>query len=683
MRRSASMTSPAPILFAAWMLLASAAVGEPLQPKHVAQLRLVTAATVSPDGRLVAYTLSVPRRPLADEDGPAWSELHVVPASGEAPSRPYITGKVGIGAPQWLPDGGALLYLARRNDDKAPSLYRIPIDGGESQRVLTHPGGIQGFAVSQDGAQLAYLATEESELAAKELRDKGFNQEVFEEDWQPVRVWLTTLDGDGPPRKLDLPGSASAVEWSPSGKELVVVLAPTPGVDDDLMHRRVHLVDAVSGHVLQKLDNPGKLGEVAWSPDGRHVAMISGADIHDPHEGQLLVASATDGALRNLLPDVAGHVSSFAWQDATTLVYVGDVGTKTVLGRVTLEGANETLLGPAGPVLAGLTLSADGVVGAVTGHTAQFPAEVHTFQLKQQPPLLERRTRVNPWLAGIDFAQQETIRWQASDGLEIEGVLIYPLGYVEGRRYPTILSVHGGPESHEPDGWLTSYGRPGQVAAARGFAVFSPNYRGSTGRGVEFSKLGQADAAGKEFDDLVEGIDHLVKLGIVDRDRVGITGGSYGGYASAWGATFYSERFAASVMFVGISDNVSKVGTTDIPEEMFLVHHRKRLWEDWEYFLSRSPIRYVERNRTPTLILHGKQDPRVHPSQSLELHRHLKTLGQAPVRLVLYEGEGHGNRKAAARLDYHLRMLQWMEHYLQGPGGPAPPFELDYESAMK
>ena len=143
-----------------------------------------------------------------------------------------------------------------------------------------------------------------------------------------------------------------------------------------------------------------------------------------------------------------------------------------------------------------------------------------------------------------------------------------------------------------------------------------------------------------------------------------------------------TRGIAASVMFVGISDNVSKVGTTDIPEEMFLVHHRKRLWDDWDYFLERSPIRHVQKNRTPTLILHGKEDPRVHPSQSLELHRHLKTLGQAPVRLVLYEGEGHGNRKAASRLDYNLRMLRWMEHFLQERSPELPEWEIDYREAL-
>jgi dipeptidyl aminopeptidase/acylaminoacyl peptidase len=131
-------------------------------------------------------------------------------------------------------------------------------------------------------------------------------------------------------------------------------------------------------------------------------------------------------------------------------------------------------------------------------------------------------------------------------------------------------------------------------------------------------------------------------------------------------------------MFVGVSDHVSKAGTTDIPNEMTLVHARKRLWEAWDFFRERSPIYHVEKAHTPLLILHGKDDPRVHPSQSLELYRHLKVLGQTPVRLVWYPGEGHGNRKSAGRHDYMLRMLRWFEHYLKGPGGEPPPYEIDY-----
>ena len=291
----------------------------------------------------------------------------------------------------------------------------------------------------------------------------------------------------------------------------------------------------------------------------------------------------------------------------------------------------------------------------------------------------KRLTESNPWLANIRLAQQEVVKYTARDGIEIQGLLVHPLDEKPGQRYPLILSVHGGPEAHERNGWLTNYSRPGQVAAARGFAVFYPNYRGSTGMGKGFSELGQGDEAGAEFNDLVDGVDALVNSGLVDGDHVGVTGGSYGGYAAAWCATALSDRFAASVMFVGISDTISKKGTTDIPNEDFLVHARRRPWDDqWHFFLERSPIYYVKSAHTPILILGGKNDTRVHPSQSLLLYRFLKTIGQVPVRLVLYPGEGHGNRKFGARLDYNLRMMQWLEHYLKGPGGPPPPYEIDY-----
>jgi dipeptidyl aminopeptidase/acylaminoacyl peptidase len=304
------------------------------------------------------------------------------------------------------------------------------------------------------------------------------------------------------------------------------------------------------------------------------------------------------------------------------------------------------------------------------------PAALLTWNRGDAAP--RRRTTSKPGLGTLRFARQEVRRHTARDGLELEGVLIRPIDEEPGKRYPLILTVHGGPESHVSDGWVTSYSSPGQVAAARGFAVFYPNYRGSTGRGVAFSKLGQGDPAGKEFDDLIEAVDHLVSIGLVDRAKVGVTGGSYGGYATAWCSTAFSDRFAAGVMFVGISDKISKVGTTDIPNEEYYVHALKRPWEDWRLLLERSPIYHAGKSKTPLLILHGKDDPRVNVGQSRELYRHLKLRNQAPVRLVLYPGEVHGNRKSAARLDYNLRLMQWMEHYLKGPGGAMPDADIDF-----
>lgn len=644
-------------------------------PHDVAKLKQATSAAISPDGTQIAYTLSVPRIPLQEADGPARTELHVVSSEGD--SRPFITGPVNISSVQWTPDGTSIAYLARRGDDKQTTAYTIPLNGGESQRLLSHDASISAVRFSPAGGRVAFLAKETLDMTTQEYREQGFDQEIYEEDWRPTKVWICDAAGKDTPRALDLPGSATAIEWRPDGKQLAVVLAPTALVDDNYMFKRVHVVDVDTGRIVERIKNPGKLGQVGWSPDGKHLALVSGVDINDPSEGHLMIAAIPgEGRLRDLTPELDAHVDGFAWQDANTIGVLVSRNQGTLLGTVTLD-ATLDLHETDNTVLAGLSWSPAGHAAAI-GHHAQHPREV--FLVKGME--MQRLTNSNPWIDEMRFARQEVVRWQARDGLALEGVLVRPLNDEPGRRYPLIMAVHGGPESHVPNGWVTSYSYPGQVGAARGFAVFYPNYRGSTGRGVKFSKLGQADAAGKEFDDLIDGIDHLVQIGLVDQNRVGITGGSYGGYASAWGATYYSERFAASVMFVGISDNVSKVGTTDIPEEMFHVHHRKRLWDDWEYFLERSPIRHVQKNRTPTLILHGKEDPRVHPSQSLELFRHLKTLQQAPVRLVLYEGEGHGNRKAAARLDYNLRMLRWMEHFLQDDATQSPERRIDYHEAL-
>ena len=647
-----------------------------LTPKDVAALSYVGSAAVSPDGRYVAYTKVVQRDPLEDDNGSAWVELHVTDGTGK--SRPFVTGDVNVSGVQWTPDEKGIAFTSKRTGDEHTSLYVIPIDGGEARRVIAHESSLYGVTFSRDGKQVAFLAVESRSKEEEEWREKGFNQEIYEEDWRPTKVWLAASDGSGKPRALELDGSAHSIRFSPSGKELAVVLAPTPSVDDSYMFKRIKIVDVASGRVVEPIDNPGKLGQIDFNPSGKHLAMISGVDIHDPREGRLMVSTIPgNGEFRDLMPDYKAHVGSFVWKDDKTLVWIASEGCQSTVGEVSLDGKRRVWVQGDGPVLQGLSMSEDGRVIACLGDSASYPHEL--FVATGGKHEFKRVTDTNPWIKEKTLARQEVIEWTARDGLKLEGVLVYPLHYVEGRRYPLILTVHGGPESHVPNGWVTRYSYPGQVGAARGFVVFYPNYRGSTGRGVEFSKLGQADAAGREFDDLVDAVDHLIEMGLVDKDKVGITGGSYGGYASAWGATYYSKRFAASVMFVGISDNVSKVGTTDIPEEMYLVHHRKRLWDDWNYFLDRSPIRHVKKNQTATLILHGKDDPRVHPSQSLELHRHLKTLGQAPVRLVWYPGEGHGNRRAAARLDYNLRMMRWMEHYLQGPGGDAPDFEIDYE----
>ena len=645
-----------------------------LTPHDVARIRTVSAPVVSPDGQRVAYLLDVPRDPLSEEDGTAWRRLQVFDVAAGT-SREFVGGDLRIGSPGWTPDGESVTYLARRDGDGGTSLYAIPVGGGESAKIFDHETSISAYALSPDGGRVAFLSRDPEPDYRAKMRKRGFLQEVYEEDDAFSRVWIAELGRSGSARMLPLEGHASVIDWAPDGDRLVVALAPTPLVDDSYMKRRLRIVDAATGAVLAKIENPGKLGQVAFSPDGRHVAFVSAESIHDPKEGRLMVADASDGSFHDLLPGLEGHVAGFAWRDARTLAYLSDEGVGTRVGEVRVDGSRDrTLIETGGPVLHAMSAPAGTDTRAFTGETPAHPNELFVSTGSGAP---RRVTDSNPWLAARSLAPQEVVEWTAADGLRLEGLLIHPLD--GARNAPTIVVVHGGPEAHQRNGWLTGYSTPGQVAAADGFAVFYPNYRASTGRGVEFSMLDHRDFAGKEFDDIVDGVDHLIAIGVTDRDRVGVTGGSYGGYATGWLTTRHSDRFAAGVMFVGIANTISKDGVSDIPEEMFLVHQRMRPWDDWQFFLERSPIFWADSSNTPLLILHGKEDPRVPTDQSIEMYRNLKLRGQAPVRLILYPGEGHGNARAAARLDYHLRSLRWLEHYLKGPGGEPPAFDLRYE----
>jgi len=649
-----------------------------MTPRDLARIQSMKKAVISPDGSTIAAVKSVPRELFEEPDGADWTELYLIDRE-TGTSRPFVTGDVNVSGVAWRPDSSAVSFLAERGDDEHFKLYLIATDGGEATPILSLGTSVASYAWDPGGDRVAVIASRAVPDEIEELEGHGFNQEVFEEDWLPFHVYIADLEGSEP-RVLDLPGSAIQVRWSPDGKRLAVALAPSPLVDDRYMFQTIHVVDLASGDIVSTVDRKGKLGRMEWSPDGRWLAMISAADLHGPSASSLLVVSSDGGQPLDLTADFEGSATGFSWLNEQTLVLLADVGVGTRIFRVSASSGDRTALGVrgGGVVYTSISVADDGRQVALIGNSSSHPAEVFAMDLKGGVMPL-RLTNANPWLDEIELAPQEVVAHRARDGLRLEGVLIRPLD--TGRLpAPLVMVVHGGPEGHRRDGWLSRYNAPAQVLAARGYAVFFPNYRGSTGRGVAFSKLGQADAAGAEFDDLIDAIDHLIEMGVADEARIGVTGGSYGGYATAWLATRFSERIAAGVMFVGISNKISKFGTTEIPYEEKLVHALSYPWEKWQHNLKRSPLYHASRCRTPLLIMGGTDDPRVSPTQSNELYRALKIMDKSPVRLVRYPGEKHGNRRSASRYDYQLRLLRWFDHYLEDDGGDPPPYRLDYRS---
>lgn len=648
-----------------------------LTAEDVVSLKRVTSVRINAAGDRIAYLLSVPRKVYKDDDGPAYTELHVTDLDGN--SRPFVTGKVNVSDIAWSPDGNRIYFLAKREDGaEFNSIYRISLGGGEAEQFYTHVSSIGDIHPSPDGRTIAFTATDKEPEKKKALAEKGFKAVVYEEDVPFTHVWLLDLESKQAVRH-ELGGNASDFAWASDGKRYAVALAPTPLVDDSYVGRDISIVDAATGRIGAKMGSVGKLGAFAFSPDGERIAYIGSVDINDPQQGRLYVASSSGGERREVVPNYMGHVADFAWQDDLSIRWLGNRGVWREWATASITETAEA--GPApssGPIIEAVDAHPGMQVAAAIADTPMHPPEVYLLRDGAAP---KRLTDSNPWLAQRKLARQEAIRYKARDGLEIEAILVHPSTKERGGN-PLVVIVHGGPESNYSNGWLTSYGSPGQILAGKGYAVVYPNYRASTGRGVEFSKLDHHDPADEEFNDLVDAKRHLVAQGLVDPERVGITGGSYGGYATMWSATALTEEYAAAVAFVGISNQLSLFGTSDIPREMYNVHNRAWPWDDWMWMLQRSPVFHSGKTRTPLLIMGGDKDPRVDPEQSLEMYRYVKVRTDTPVRLVIYPGEVHGNRNTAAQFDFCLRLLRWMDHYLTGPGGDAPPYDIGHAERL-
>ena len=643
---------------------------EGLTPKDVAKMQQVNEIAMAPSGEKAIYTLQVQADP-EKENKPASYHLYLADlATGN--SIPYVS-TMSVSNIAFRPNHNTITFLGKRSSDETTSLYEISMNGGEAQKIYSFKTSIGDYKWASDGSHVAFMA---QDTITYERSSLPYHPEVYEENLKQRRGYVANVDmPDHGPHQVQVEGSIYQMRWSPNGEKLAIAVAPSPLVDDYYMHQQVKIVDYEGKQILAEINHEGKLGQIGWSPDGSKLAMIAGADIHDPTAGRLLVVSANGGKPTQLKPQYEGMFDQFKWTGNNKLHYLSSEGVWSTYGSINADGSNmNTIVGKGDTNLSSFDRTSNGAT-IFTASSATHPQEL--YQLADNN--VKRVTNTNAWLKKKKLAKQEVVTWTADDGTELQGILVYPVGYEEGKQYPMITTVHGGPESHYNHGWVTNYSDAGQVGAAQGYFVFYPNYRGSTGRGETFAKSSQGDLAGAEFDDIVAGVDELVEEGLVDGNKVGVTGGSYGGYATGWMATKYTDRFAAGVMFVGISDNISKWGTSDIPEELFLVHARKRIWEDYQGYLERSPIYYAGQANTPLLIMHGKEDTRVDPSQSYELYRHIKTRTDTPVRLVLYPGEGHGNRNSTARYDYNLRMMRWFNQYLKGQQQARPDVEMEVE----
>ncbi len=666
MKRSAPKYAALTATFFASVSLAATAQARPMTPEDVAKIESLGAMAVSPDGSRVAFTTaSLPDVSEGEKDGTTKQVLKV--ATGPDAARAYLPEDISPRSVSFSPDGRMIGFIWAKKDKKR-AVWGVPVDGGTYTKLAAiKDANVSSYKWSDDGQTIYVLASAEEDKQRKTQSKAGFNARVYEEEFKPARMFAAKApasiggDIDKEPREIALPGFVSGFDIAPGGAFGVVQTAPTPLVDDSLTSMRVNIIDLGTGNVRAVVETPGKIGDVEISPDGKQLSLIAGVDMNDPAATTLHLVDTATGKYRALNAGAAEAAVDAEFMANGMLGAVIHKGASSFLRMYDANGTQLNEIAAEGLAVSGIQAGGTRVV--VRASSAKHPSELFGVSLSGD---FTRWTSHNPWLADISFGKQSIVTYTARDGQEVEGVLIEPVGGAPRGGAPTIMNVHGGPEAHESNGWQTAYSKPGQVAAGQGYAVFLPNYRGSTGYGTAFSKQHQGNYTDPEFNDVVDAKRALVAKGIADPDRTGITGGSYGGYASAWGATAHSAEYAASVMFVGISNQISKFGTGDIPYEMYNVHSRKWPWDDWQAMLEVSPIFHVDKAETPILIMHGDSDTRVDPGQSFELYRSIKIRKpDTPVRFVLFPGEGHGNRRAGSRYDYNLRMMEWFDTYLK------------------
>jgi dipeptidyl aminopeptidase/acylaminoacyl peptidase len=657
-----------------------ARAGRPVTFDDVMQMKVVGAPAISPDGSQVLYTVRQ-WEPASERDKDrfdARTHIFKVAANGSSPAKQITFGDRGESQPQWSPDGKYISFVATRgaaagDDGPRPQIYVMRADGGEAWKLTDAKEGAGAHSWSPDSTRIAYVSTDARAADEEANIKKRDDERVFEGDFRFAHIWVIGLESTTATRVTQ--GTdytvAGAPSWSPDGTRLTFGAAVTPMLRDS--RRDVYVADIAAKKVDKISTNFGSDGSPRWSPDGRLITWTSEPDSKGPIADGTAVSAVVQSRL--MIYDVAAKTI----KDASTPAFDTDAGAP----QWTAEGKRITFVSGKGAyneafaydlntgkysqlsakrTLQGTSYSKDGKVIAVTMDAPDSASEV--FVTDPAFATFRKLTATNPQVGEFALGETEVVTWKSSDGATVEGVLLKPVGFQAGKKYPTLVVAHGGPSGAYLNNNRIGGLEGGQVWAGKGWAVFYPNPRGSTNYGEKFLQQNVNDWGGGDYKDIMTGVDALIARGIADPDKLAHIGWSYGGYMTAWVIT-QTTRFKAAMVGAGLTNMWSMYGTNDIPGVLISYFGGIPNEKTLPLYLDRSAMSHVDKVTTPTLILHGSSDERVPIGQPMELYRALKDRGKT-TELVFYPREPHGFSEYYHQRDRMQRIYDWVTKYTLG-----------------
>ncbi len=631
-------------------------------PELSMQYHAIQCTAISPYGQYIAYVV---RKPLMEGSQSEYlSHIWVATADGAGTTQ-YTRGEKSASNPSFSPDGQYLAFTTGRTDET--QVWIIPLFGGEAQQVTEADAGVGRYQWAPDGSRIYYTMrdseTEEEKTAKEEKLDVILVDQNFKFNHvYSVSVWADESGERTTTRLTSGNYHVTSFDVSPDGATIVFAHQSDPRINTGRLSGDISTVPSDSGAMSPLVITNGVNSNPFFSPDGRSVAFRSTGNQPEPIGlGDVYVVSSGGGTPRKLAETHDRSPGIMGWTGNGSAVLVSEAtGTTRGVFAVPADGGAPYAVTSGEGVIGSVSFSKDAQHMAFTFQTTDSPPDVHISAVADFSK--RRITDVHGDVPRPVMGRTELLTWKSPDGLDIEGLLTYPVDYQRGRRYPLILNVHGGPAgvfSQSFTGSASIYMI--QTFAQEGYAVLRPNPRGSTGYGKEFRYANFQDWGYGDLSDLMAGVDEVIDMGIGHSDSLLLMGWSYGGYMTSFAVT-QTDRFKVASMGAGLPNLISMTTTTDI-QDYLVGHMGVEFWDDYERYERHSAIYHIANVVSPTQVIHGAEDLRVPFTQGQEFYRALGRRG-IPTEMIVYPRTPHGPREPKFLMDVTGRIMSWFNHHL-------------------